>query len=48
VGDFEVAIGGRGYVVKQEGMGDDARLTIEFPFFGQKKLLAGYVRWIDR
>jgi DNA helicase-2/ATP-dependent DNA helicase PcrA len=33
---------GRGTVLRQEGDGDDAKLTVNFPGYGLKKLVAKY------
>jgi len=33
---------GRGTVVRKEGEGDDAKLTVSFPGYGLKKLVARY------
>ena len=33
---------GRGLVLRREGVGDDAKLTVSFPGFGQKKLIEKY------
>ena len=30
---------GRGLVLRREGVGDNAKLTVSFPGFGQKKLI---------
>jgi DNA helicase-2/ATP-dependent DNA helicase PcrA len=33
---------GRGLVLRREGTGDAAKLTVSFPGFGQKKLIEKY------
>jgi DNA helicase-2/ATP-dependent DNA helicase PcrA len=33
---------GRGLVLRREGVGDAAKLTVSFPGFGQKKLIEKY------
>jgi DNA helicase-2/ATP-dependent DNA helicase PcrA len=33
---------GRGLVLRREGSGDNAKLTVSFPGFGQKKLIEKY------
>lgn len=33
---------GRGLVLRKEGVGEDAKLTVNFPGFGQKKLIVKY------
>ncbi|MGB8510906.1 MAG: hypothetical protein WCD76_21210, partial [Pyrinomonadaceae bacterium] len=33
---------GRGLVLRREGVGDSAKLTVSFPGFGQKKLIEKY------
>ena len=33
---------GRGLVLRREGNGDNAKLTVSFPGFGQKKLIEKY------
>ncbi|MCC7143556.1 MAG: UvrD-helicase domain-containing protein [Candidatus Eisenbacteria bacterium] len=40
----EHAVFGTGRVVDEDGSGPDARLTIEFPGFGKKKIVARYVQ----
>jgi DNA helicase-2/ATP-dependent DNA helicase PcrA len=34
---------GTGVVLRSEGAGDDAKLTISFPGYGQKKFVAKFV-----
>jgi DNA helicase-2/ATP-dependent DNA helicase PcrA len=33
---------GQGLIVRREGDGDDAKLTINFPGFGTKKMIAKF------
>jgi DNA helicase II / ATP-dependent DNA helicase PcrA len=33
---------GQGLIIKVEGEGDDAKLTINFPGYGVKKMIAKY------
>jgi hypothetical protein len=40
----EHAVFGTGRVLEEDGSGPDARLTIEFPGFGKKKIVARYVQ----
>ncbi|MGZ9130046.1 MAG: hypothetical protein ACXW4Z_19895, partial [Candidatus Binatia bacterium] len=35
---------GRGLVLRREGSGDQTKLTVSFPGYGQKKLIQKYAR----
>jgi DNA helicase-2/ATP-dependent DNA helicase PcrA len=35
---------GRGLVLRREGSGDNVKLTVSFPGFGQKKLIEKYAK----
>ncbi|MBK8301865.1 MAG: hypothetical protein IPK98_00030 [Chloracidobacterium sp.] len=35
---------GRGLVLRREGSGDNAKLTVSFPGFGQKKLIEKFAK----